>query len=119
MGVRSAATTRTSRNRIGACTHGPASRADSAVSVIRGRHPLFIPWLARLVGLPDRRVAANGSPGERKKEVSYATLSLNQPPAKFKAKRRFRGRYIGSSEFLVYKLLVLINTIVFNIGSIT
>ena len=35
-------------------------------------------------------------PGERMMEESYATLSWNQPPAKFKAERRFRGRCIGS-----------------------
>ena len=56
MGVRSTATARASRNRIGACTRGPASRANLAVSVYRGR-------LARLVGLTNGRVAANGSPG--------------------------------------------------------
>ena len=29
---------------------------------------------------------------------SYATISWNQPPVKFKAERRFRGRCIGSKE---------------------
>ena len=37
-----------------------------------------------------------GVPGERTTEESYATLSWNQLPAKFKAERRFRGRCIGS-----------------------
>ena len=41
MGVQSAATTRASTNRIGACTRGPASRVDLAVSVDRERN-LFI-----------------------------------------------------------------------------
>ena len=36
-----------------------------------------------------------GVPGKRMTEESYATLSWNQPPVKFKAERRFRGRYIG------------------------
>ena len=33
-------------------------------------------------------------------EESYATLSWNQPPVKFKAERRFRGWCIGSREGL-------------------
>ena len=45
MDVQSAATTRASRNRIGACTRGPAPGAGLAVRVDRGRH-LFIPPLA-------------------------------------------------------------------------
>ena len=42
-------------------------------------------------------------PGERMTEESYATLGWNQPPVKFKAERRFRGRCIVSREgfFLV------------------
>ena len=59
MGVESETTGRASRNRIGACTRGPASRADLAVRVVQGRIFLFLPWLARLVGLPNGRVAAN------------------------------------------------------------
>ena len=39
-----------------------------------------------------------GVSGERTTEESYATLSWNRPPAKFKAERRFRGRCIGSRE---------------------
>ena len=39
-----------------------------------------------------------GVPGERMTEESYATLSWNQPPVKFKSERRFRGRCIGSRE---------------------
>ena len=50
MGVRSAATTKASRNRIGACTRGPTSWADSAVRVVWGRD-LFI---APLVGAASR-----------------------------------------------------------------
>ena len=46
MGVQSAVTTMASRNRIGACTRGPASWVDLAVRVDRRRN-LFIP---RLVG---------------------------------------------------------------------
>ena len=44
-----------------------------------------------------------GVPGERMTEESYATLSWNQLPAKFKAERRIRGRCTGSKEefFLV------------------
>ena len=57
MSVQSAATTRASRKRIGAYTHGPASRVDLNVRV-------FLPWLVRLVGLPNERVAADGSPGQ-------------------------------------------------------
>ena len=49
MGVQSAPTTGASRNCIGACT--------------RGEESLFLPWLARLVGLPNRRVPAGGSLG--------------------------------------------------------
>ena len=39
-----------------------------------------------------------GVPGERMTEELYATLSWNQPPAKLKAERRFRGRCIGFRE---------------------
>ena len=39
-----------------------------------------------------------GVPGERMMEESYATLSWNQPPVKFKAERRFHRRCSGSSE---------------------
>ena len=45
MGVEGVTTERASRNRIGACTCGPASRADLTVRVVRGRIP-FIPPLA-------------------------------------------------------------------------
>ena len=51
MGVQSTATTRASRNRIGACSRSPASWSDLAVRVVRGRF------------LPNARVAADGSPG--------------------------------------------------------
>ena len=44
MGMRSAASTRASRNCIGACIRGPASRADFAVRVVWGRN-LFMPPL--------------------------------------------------------------------------
>ena len=43
MGVQSAATTMVSRNRIGACTCGPAPGADLAVRVDRGRNLLVPP----------------------------------------------------------------------------
>ena len=62
MGVQSAATTGASRNRLGACTRGPASSADLAVRVTGGGIFLFLPWLAWLVGLPNGRVSADGSP---------------------------------------------------------
>ena len=58
----------------------------------------FLPWFARLVGLPNGRVSSDGSPGERMTEESYAILSWNQQPAKFKAERRFRGWCLGSRE---------------------
>ena len=48
MGVQSAATTGASRNRIGACTRGPASSADLAVRVDRGRNHYFLV----LTGMP-------------------------------------------------------------------
>ena len=51
MGVRSVAATRASRNRIGACTRGTASRADSAVRVDRVRN-LFFPPLVGAVNRP-------------------------------------------------------------------
>ena len=43
MGVQSAATAAASRNRIGACTRGPASSADLAVRVDLGRNLLIPP----------------------------------------------------------------------------
>ena len=51
MGVRSAAATRASRNRIGVCTRGPASRADSVVHVDQERN-LFIPPLVGATSRP-------------------------------------------------------------------
>ena len=59
MGVQSAATTRASRNRIGACTRGLAFWMDLAVRVDRGGIFLFLPWLARLVSLSNVRVSAD------------------------------------------------------------
>ena len=59
MGVQSTAATGASRNRIGACTRGPASWADLAVRFDRGRN-LLIP---ALVALHNGRVPADGSPG--------------------------------------------------------
>ena len=58
MGVEIKTTGFTSRNRIGACTRGLASRAASTVRVVRGRI-LFVvfSWLVRLVGTPSARVA--------------------------------------------------------------
>ena len=50
MGVQSATTTGARRNRIGACTRGPASSADLAVRVDRGRNLLIPP----LVGAANR-----------------------------------------------------------------
>ena len=58
MGVGSETTGRASRNRIGTYTRSPTSRVDLAVRVVRGRNLFVLPWLARLVGLPDGRVAA-------------------------------------------------------------
>ena len=54
---------RASRNRIRACICGPAPWADLAVRVDRERNFLVPPTLARLVGLPNGRVAADGSSG--------------------------------------------------------
>ena len=62
-GLRSAATTRASRNRI-----GPApvvlrlGKTWLSRSFVGGIF-VFLPWLAQLVGLPNERVAADGSPG--------------------------------------------------------
>ena len=51
MGVQSAAATGASRNRIGACTRGPASWADLAVHAGRGRN-LLIPLLVGVASQP-------------------------------------------------------------------
>ena len=56
-------TTKASRNRIGACTRSPASRADLAARLIGEGIFLFLLWLTQLVGLPNGRVALDGSPG--------------------------------------------------------
>ena len=95
MGVQSAATAGSSRNRIGACTRGPASWADLDARLGRGGIFSFLPWLARLVGLPNGRVPADGSPGRMDEGRVVRDTKL---PAKFKAKRRFRGRCVGSRE---------------------
>ena len=76
MGVESETTGRASRNRIGACTCGPASRADLAVYVVR-RRTLFISPLA---GVASRFCLTGVWPrlkvlGERMTEESYASLS--------------------------------------------
>ena len=55
---------------------------------------LFLPWLARLVGLPNGRVPADGSPG-RTDDGSRTRLEAgtwNQLPAKFKPKKYFISR---------------------------
>ena len=55
MGVEIDTTGRASKNRIGACTRGPASRADSTVRVVGGGggggggYFLVLSWLVRLV----------------------------------------------------------------------
>ena len=59
---------------------------------------LFLPWLARLVVLPDGHVAVSGGSDERMTVESYTTLSWNQLPVTFKAGRWLRGRCIGSKE---------------------
>ena len=51
MGVESVVTGRASRNRIGACTCSPASRADLAVRIVWGRIP-FDPPLAGAASQP-------------------------------------------------------------------
>ena len=63
MGIESQTTGRASRNRNGACTRGPASQPDLSIRVDSGGVFLFPPWLAQLLGLPNGRVAADGSPG--------------------------------------------------------
>ena len=63
MGVESETTGRASRNRIGACTRGPASLAELAVRVDWVRNLFVLPWLARPFGLPNGRVSADGSAG--------------------------------------------------------
>ena len=59
MSVQSAATMGASRNRIGAYTRGPASWADLAVRVDRGRNVL-IPFLVGAVSRPAKRACARG-----------------------------------------------------------
>ena len=86
MGVQSAATMGASRNRIGAYTRGPASWADSYA---------FPGWRGQPACLTDV-FPRMGVLGERTTEESYATLSWNQLPEKFKAERRFRKLCIGS-----------------------
>ena len=54
MGVRNAAAARASTNRIGACTRGPSSRADSALLVNRGRNH-FIRLLVDAASRPTAR----------------------------------------------------------------
>ena len=63
MGVESLLTGTASRNRIGACTCGPASREDSCPRRSGVDAFLFLHWLARLVGLPNGGVATDKSPG--------------------------------------------------------
>ena len=53
MGVQGAAITGASRNRIGACIRGPASWADLAVRVGRGRNPLIPPMVGAVSRLPN------------------------------------------------------------------
>ena len=68
------------------------------LSASTGGEILFLPRLALLVGLQTGVWPRMGVPGERMTEESYATLSWNQPPVKFKAERRFRGWCFGSRE---------------------
>ena len=63
MGVQSAEKTRARRNRIGACTAVPRLGRTRLSAPIGGEMFLFLPWLARLVGPPNGRVSAGGSPG--------------------------------------------------------
>ena len=99
MDVRSAATTRASRNRIGACTRGPASRGGLGCPRRSGEEYFYSSpaWHGQSVCLTGVRPRM-GVSDERVTEESYATLSWNQPPVKFKAERRLRGRCIGSRE---------------------
>ena len=62
MGVRSAATTGASRNRIGACTRGSTSWADLAVRVVQGWNRFIPPLAGALIGLSNARVAADRTP---------------------------------------------------------
>ena len=59
MGVQSAATTGASRDRIGACTRGPASLADLAVGVVQGRNR-FTPPLAGAASRSAKRACGRG-----------------------------------------------------------
>ena len=59
MGVQSAATTRASRNRIGACIRGPAPWAGLAVRVDRERSP-FIPPLVGAASRSAERACVRG-----------------------------------------------------------
>ena len=58
----------------------------------------FLPWLARLVGSPNRRVATDGSPGRSDDGRIVRDFKLEPTAATFKAERRFRGRSIGTRE---------------------
>ena len=59
MGVQSATKTGASRNRIGACTRGLASSADSAVRVVQGRNR-FIPPLDGAASQSAQRACGRG-----------------------------------------------------------
>ena len=59
MGVESETTGRASRNRIGACTRGPASWADLVVRVDRVRN-LFVPRLVGAAIRPAQRTSVRG-----------------------------------------------------------
>ena len=78
MGVKSAPTTRASKNHIGACTRGPASWSDLAVRVDRGRNLFIPPRVARLFSLPNGRVSMDGS--SRRTEVGRIVRDFKLEP---------------------------------------
>ena len=59
---------------------------------------IFDSWLARLVGLPNGHVAADGSPGRTDDGRVVRDFKLEPTTHDFKAVRRFRGWCIGSRE---------------------
>ena len=84
----------------GGARKGKLSIEQSAQNSLLTRWSLACSSLNRYGCLSSPRM---GVPGERMTEESYATLSWDQLPAKFKAERLFRGWCIGSREgvFLV------------------
>ena len=83
MGVRSAATTRASRNHIGACTRSRASRSDLAVGVVQRKNP-FIPPLAGVASRFASQACGRGwefratDDGRVKKNIFFIVYDVNK-----------------------------------------